>query len=438
MQFPRSAIQLAAEEALKLPPHILKRLRYEWDLWALPHQIPPAFDDTWLQKGGRGAGKNAGVVQEIRKAVYAGVKRFNFIGRTSASVRDDMVTGQAGIIQAFPRHERPKYIISQGQVRFHTGAVALLLTAEKPEAIQGKNAEISWLDEFSTYGQNAEETWVQTVLATRVGNPRKFVTTNSMPDNAFLRKLVAEAAERHIVVTQPSSFDNFSNLPVGYQRQILEMCKTAIGRAWVTGEFFNPEGAIWKEKWFKYVREAPTGGRTVVAVDPSGTMRGDETGIVVARRVGSHGYVLEDLSGHHDAERWPKIVVDAAHRHRANMVVIERNRGLDFLRALIAPLDRRLQLKEITVTNRKDDRAYPIAHHYELGNVFHVDALRGRELEQQMCNWDPKSQETQRARRQAASPDRIDAAVHALHELGLHLQLPKYKALDFEGLPSSY
>jgi phage terminase large subunit-like protein len=434
--YPKPLAQRTAEELLKYDAQTLKKLRYVWQLWQLPHQVPPSWDyDTWLNIGGRGSGKTTGVSQQLRHDVEVeGVKRINLIGRTAASVRDDMVRGEAGIIAAFPPDKAPVYISSQSVVRFHTGAEALMLSAEEPAAIQGKNAERTWLDEFSTYGDRTREVWEQTVLATRVGKPRKYITTNSLPENPFLEKLIAEAEERRIAITRSTSFDNFANLPPAYQAQVREMMKTAWGRAWVLGEFYQPEGALWRREWFQYLPEAPRGGRAVVAVDPSGTTAGDETGIVVAKRVGDLGYVVEDLSGHHDAEKWPALVVAAARRWNAT-IVIERNRGLDFLRALIRPLDRTVPLKEITVTRKKDDRALPVANLYELKKIFHCP--QHRRLEEQMCNWDPRSQEQMRRKRLATSPDRIDALVHAITELGFHVGVVRYRSVEGAGLPSS-
>lgn len=443
MQFPRSLIQQAAEEALKLPPHLRRQLRYRWPLWQLPHQVPPPDflgdeGDTWMQIGGRGCGKNVATTQDIRHRITnLGVRRLNFIGRTAASIRDDMVRGEAGIIAAFPPHQKPVYISSQSVVRFHTGAEALLLSAEEPDAIQGKNAELTWCDEFSTYGPRTEEVWTQACFSTRVGNPRKYITTNSLPDNPFLEKLLDEAVQRHISVTRATSFDNFSNLPPQYQREVLELSKTAYGRAWVTGEFYKPEGALWKSSWFRYVQEAPRGGQTVVAIDPSGTTLGDETGIVVVRRVGDIAYVIDDQSGHHDPEHWPKLVVDLARKHGASLV-IERNRGMDFLRALIRPLDRGLPIKEVNVDISKADRAYPVAHIYELDKVRHLLHLKDRLLERQLTTWDPKSQLAQKSRRKTHSPDRLDALVHGITALGFHIGLAKFHSRPDAYLPSDH
>lgn len=432
--FPKPLAQRQAAELLKHSPAVLKAARYEWDLWKLPHQCAPDGDwETWLNVGGRGSGKTTGATQELRHDItHKGVKRINFIGRTAASVRDDMVKGEAGILAAFPPHQKPEYIASQSVVRFHTGAEALLLTAEEPKAIQGKNAERAWLDEFSTYGANVEEVWQQVVLSTRVGNPKKYITTNSMPDCPFLQKLEDEADRRKIAVTRSTSFDNFANLPAPFQREVQEMMLTALGRAWVLGETFVVEGALWKACWFRY-GEAPRGGTTVVSVDPAGTAEGDEHGIAVVRRVADRGYVLEDLSFQGPVTEWPKIAIAAAKRYGAARIVIERNRGLDYLAASIRIHDKHIPIKEIIADISKADRAFPVAALYELGyangqgKIIHCG--RFDKLERQMTTWDPASQFSQRSRRQAQSPNRIDAVVQGLADLGLHLGLRRVAPL---------
>lgn len=55
-------------------------------------------------------------------------------------------------------------------------------------------------------------------------------------------------------------------------------------------------GGLWTRKDIgcAMVREAPSLGRIVVAVDPSATSTGDDAGIIVAGRCGDEGYVLAD------------------------------------------------------------------------------------------------------------------------------------------------
>lgn len=444
LQYPRPPAQIHADELAQLPPDELAKLKYEWDLWRLPHQVPPDWDlyGTWAQVGGRGSGKNTGVCGWLRDEICNnGVRRLNFIGRTSAAVRDDMVCGEAGIIQAFPPHQRPEYISSQSLVRFHTGAVALMLSAEEPDSIQGKNVEITWCDEFSTYVR-PEEVWTQVVLSTRVGpRPKKCITSNWMPPSEFLERLIDEAEERRIWVTISSSFDNFANLPPEVQLQVHEMMRTAFGRAWVTGQRLQIEGSLWKQPWFRW-GPAPPGGRIVIGVDPSGTEMGDETGIVVAKRVGDRGYILEDLTQPH-SDRWAEVVVDAYIRHRASLVVIEVNRGIGFLRGCINPVAEKrrvsVAMKEIYSTRQKKDRALPVAHLYELNaslpepKIFHTQKFT--KLEEMMVNWDPDSVERLARQKKARSPDRIDALVFALTELGFHLGLAGKGLASISPLP---
>lgn len=455
MQFQRSKIQLSASEALRLckrNPGLAKQLKYEWDLWALDHQRDPGPEyPVSIHIGGRGSGKTFGQAQAVREAVCRGVKRINFVGRTAKSVREVMVTGETGIIAVFPRHQKPEFISSQSLVRFHTGAEAFLHTSEEPMSIQGNNSEYTWIDEFSTFGRNAEAVWTQVNYANRVGsNPLIRITTNSMPECDFLKELITHASSNGVHVRRSDSRDNFSNLPKNQQAYILEQIKTPMGLAWVTGQFFVSPGALWKPGAhpdqggtgsFKYLPDAPRGGTVCIGVDPSGgstDKNSDETGIIVAKRIGNNGYVIADLSGHHDAEVWPKMVADAVRKYGAQWIVIEKNRGLNYLRACIRPHHKTVELREETVTKQKDDRAYPIANLYALGKIFHCPAMTT--LEKQMCSWDPKSQETQRARHQATSPDRIDAAVHALASLGIPniFSLPSLKALDGPIFPTSY
>jgi phage terminase large subunit-like protein len=441
MEYPKPLAQLAADELLRCTPELLAKLRYEWELFCLPHQIPPDWDefDTWLNVGGRGSGKNTGVTQELRRLVCdEGVMRMNFVGQTAAKVRDDMVRGEAGIIQAFPPHQRPVYVSSQSRVVFHTGCEALLHSAEKPQSLQGGNTEVTWCDEFTTYGDLCEQIWTQVVFSTRVGKPRKIITTNSVPESEFLERLEAEAAERRIKVTRSSSFDNFANLPPATQREVIALANTPLGRAWIFGEYLRIEGALWRKGlwrpgWkpgdrpngsFRYIPEAPRGGRTVVAVDPTGTLRGDETGIVVVRRVGDFGYVLEDLSGRIDVEVWPSVVLDAADRWGAAAIVFERNVGLDFLRGLMRPAmkgRRQYVLKGIHTDTRKDLRAIPVATQYDLGKIWHVGEHKA--LETQQTTWNPKAQADLRRANKKMSPNRIDALVHGINALGFHLAL---------------
>lgn len=421
--YPMSLAHRSAEELLRLPDPVLAKIRYDFDFWALPHQLAPKDYDVCIWYGGRGGGKSFAAAQECRRQIDSGVKRIGLLGLSANKVRNDMIRGPAGILAAFPPGAA-KYNASQARVVFYGGkAEALILTASKPDNLRSGGLGFIWMDEFSAYGNKAEEVYHQARMSNREQSPKLVITTNTRPHLPFLVDLVNQAkTDPRIVAIRASSFDNFNNLPENVQRYYAELAKTQLGRAEIWGEFWQPEGVLWKREWFKYRPCPPIRSKVVVAVDPSGTDDGDETGIVVAAKSGNDGYILEDISGHHPSEgekSWPKLVVQAARRHRANYVLIERNRGLNFLRALLRPHDPNLAIKEVYTNRNKEDRALPIAQFYELGRVYHDHRME--KLEQQMLSWDPRELEEMKRRRKATSPDRLDAACMAIGELGLHL-----------------
>lgn len=81
------------------------------------------------------------------------------------------------------------------------------------------------------------------------------------------------------------------------------------------------------------------------------------------------------------------------------------NAGVDLLVSNLRTADATLRVRKVTASRGKVIRAHPIASLYEKGSVSHVGSLAG--LEDQMATWTPGD----------ASPDRMDAAVWALHEL---------------------
>lgn len=417
LTYPKPLAQRVLPELQKLPPEVLGKLKYEWDLWKLPHQEVPKTGFLTVMIGGRGSGKTTAAGQWIRQAVNDGVKYIGIIGQTAQKLREEMADGKVGILSCFPPGQA-KLNTSKARIEFHTGAVAVLLTAEKPRKIQGGNYERVWIDEASTLGR-LEEIWDQLVFAVRVGNnPQVLITTNAAPYSEYLEYLVTKVATN---VIQSSSFDNFAYLGPVAQANVRKLALTEYGRAMIYPSFWKPQGILWKREWFDrpgFIVVAPSSGKTVIAVDPAGSVDGDETGIVVVRRsADGRGYVLEDLSGKHAATAWPKIAVDAYKRHRASVMIIERNRGLDYLAALVRPLLPSINLKEIHTRTSKDDRALPIASHYERGIISHCGIFP--ELEQQMLTWDPASIKERRLKRLSVSPDRLDALVYAIAELRL-------------------
>ncbi|MEU7435748.1 terminase, large subunit, partial [Streptomyces sioyaensis] len=160
--------------------------------------------------------------------------------------------------------------------------------------------------------------------------------------------------------------------------------------------------------------------RVVVAVDHAGgdSLRNDEVGLACAARDRDGDlYVLDDRSRTMGADTWGTEVCQLAIDRQADAIIVENNFGGDMARQIVtqawAELAREGETKgmlmpsiiEVHAKQGKRLRAEPIAQLYKQGKVHHVGEFV--ELEGQMVTWIPGMD----------SPDRMDAAVHALTEL---------------------
>ena len=152
-------------------------------------------------------------------------------------------------------------------------------------------------------------------------------------------------------------------------------------------------------------------GETVVAIDPAVTNKeaSDETGIIVAGKVGPKMRVIEDLSMKGSPAEWAAKAINAYHRHEASGIVVEVNQGGDMIKAILHQMDNTVPVKEVRATKGKHVRAEPVVALYEQGLVEHVNGLD--DLEDQMMSWIPHESD---------SPDRVDALVWAAHHLMLN------------------
>ncbi|MGW0948545.1 terminase large subunit domain-containing protein [Streptomyces sp. NPDC002623] len=186
------------------------------------------------------------------------------------------------------------------------------------------------------------------------------------------------------------------------------------------------EGGVWKWAWITGNRiktEAWPGitpTRVVVAVDHAGgdTLRNDEVGLVCASRdADSHLYVTDDRSRSMGADAWGAEACLLAIERQADAIVLEKNFGGDMAKQIVIQAWNELRREgatknmlmpaiiEVHAKQGKRLRAEPIAQLYAQGLVHHVGEFT--ELEGQMVTWLPGMD----------SPDRMDAAVHALTEL---------------------
>lgn len=153
----------------------------------------------------------------------------------------------------------------------------------------------------------------------------------------------------------------------------------------------------------------------IISVDTAGSSKktSDETGIMlVANAFNNEAYVLYDMSGHHTADEWAKIVRNLFYTYHKTFpvrIVAETNFGGETVLTNITALDHNLVpfVEGITASKSKMIRAEVSAAKYQRGKVHHVGYFE--KLERQMCNYTgPNSN---------YSPDRMDALVHALNKL---------------------
>jgi phage terminase large subunit-like protein len=100
----------------------------------------------------------------------------------------------------------------------------------------------------------------------------------------------------------------------------------------------------------------------VVAVDPSGSSKGAETGIIAAGfSPNGHIYVQSDHSLRASPERWGRAVVAAYQVHRADRIVAERNFGGNMVASVIRSVDSGAPVRMVVASRGKTVRAEPVS-----------------------------------------------------------------------------
>ena len=383
-------------------------LAYQWRLWARPSQLPPPGEWlTWLVLTGRGWGKTRVMSEWIRVRIESGeARRIALVGRTPADARDVMVEGESGILSVFPPDQRPDYEPSKRRITFHTGAVATVYSSENPDQLRGPQHDTAACDELSTF--KSPEAFDNLQLGLRLGNPRQIVTTTPRPVRV-LRDLMGSA---DTVITRGTSYENRANLAPAFFKQVIARYEgTRRGQQEIEGLLLDEvPGALWTREMIRYAAP-PEMRRVVVGVDPSISDGEDaaECGIVVAGEgVDGKFYVLADRSPRGSPARWGRAVVDAWLEYGADRVVAEENQGGKMVELTLRTIEADIPYRGVHASVGKQARAEPVSALYEQRRVAHATPFT--ELEDQLCNWVPGEGE---------SPDRLDAMVWALTELGI-------------------
>jgi phage terminase large subunit-like protein len=400
----------------------LDALKYNWRNWARPNQLPPEGDwDIWILLAGRGFGKTRTGAEYIKDRMLAEpMTRVGIIGQTIGAARDICVEGESGLLSVLDPKHVEKYNRSLGQLRLKNGSMAFTFSGGDPEKLRGFQSHYLWLDELCAFDY-AQSTYDMGLMGLRLGrNPRMVVTTTPKPTPLIIELVNRSRHEPDKVrITTGSTFDNAANLPDSTLNALRARYEgTTLGRQELYAELILEEpGALWKRQLIEANR-VPEGSvsieemaEIVIGVDPNmsqGTERATECGIVVAGRGrDGKGYLLYDGSMLRPSpDAWANRVVGLYHEYRANQVVAEVNQGYDLVVHTIHTVDQKVPVKKVYSARGKSLRAEPIAAMSEQGRIHHVGA-KFDSLEDQMVQWLPGS----------ASPDRLDAYVHAFTKL---------------------
>lgn len=395
------------------------KLKYDsFSITARAKQLPPEDNSwhTWLYLAGRGVGKTRSACEFIKKKALAIPNcRIALIGQTYQAAREVALDGESGLIAITHPMYIEKYSLARGLVTFKNGSQLFTYSGADPEKLRGPQFHYAVLDELAAW-QYQDDTYDNLMMALRLGAyPQKFISTTPKPTELVLRLIKQATTDEGIRIVQESTYDNAANLPESQLKQLRDQYEgTDIGRQELHGEILEEvAGALWKRATIALYRANanPTERfKAVIGVDPAATSgdKSDETGIIVAVR-GDKGkiYVVEDLSMKGDPNAWAKKVVEAYYRWNCDAVVVETNNGGDAWKTIIHNADRRVNVKSTWSKANKKERAVPVAHLYQRGQVSHVGTHAM--LEAQMTTWDPVNA--------SKSPDRIDALVFAILEL---------------------
>ena len=357
-----------------MSPAELEALKWSWELWRMPHQVPPPEPwSTWVMLAGRGAGKTYAGAQWVRSQVESGrCRSIGLIAQTHMAGRKIMVEAESGILAVSPPSFQPTYEMASARITWPNGAQAHLVTAEAPERIRGHNFDAIWADELCSW-ESAEETWNQAQLALRLtgplGDPPRTVVTSTPKNHALLKRILADPGT---VVTKASSYANVYLNPERLSQWKSQYEGSGLARQEIHAELIeDAEGALWNRALIEQtrVRSAPeTLKRVVVAIDPAGSSgkNSDETGIIVAARDGDgHGFVISDLSGKYTPEGWARKAIDAFRRHKADRIIAETNFGAAMVENTLRALDPSVSFEPLHASRGKAMRAEPIVALFE-------------------------------------------------------------------------
>jgi hypothetical protein len=292
-------------------------------------------------------------------------------------------------------------------------------TAFNADTLRGDYADLLILDEYMLMH---ESTWEDVGAPMLLDNDGDAVFIYTPPsrrtrhlsradDPRHAAKLYARAAadtSGRWAAFHFTSRDNPHISQTAVAELVADMTSLSIRQEIDADEVDDVPGALWTRATLDATRVStvPEMRRIVVAVDPSGSARGDACGIVVCGKgVDGQAYVVDDVTIAGSPAAWAHQAVAAYHRHRADRLVAESNFGGEMVATTIGTVDGAPTVHLVTASRGKVVRAEPIAALFEHGRAHLCGTFAA--LEDELTSYDGTG----------ASPNRLDALVWAVTEL---------------------
>ena len=349
--------------------------------------------------------------------------RIGIAARTSADVRNTVVTGESGILAVHPDHERPEYKPSTTSLHWPNGSSALLLSSESPDSARGPQFHYAVGDEFAAWKTTPDSSgatlYDNLIAATRLGDNPQLLLATTPKRTKVMRDLMTQSQDpkERIRVVRGSTFENktLSNLYI--ENLVRRYGNSDLAKQELEGMMLeDAEGIVFSTEMIEAARvekAPPALPIRIISVDPSVSgdpSNSDECGIIAIGSTAERdltqrtAYVLEDYSLRATPDVWAQQVAYAAEKHRTKFVVVEKNQGGQLLQMAINAVDPTLKVFLVVATQGKRLRAEPVVIKMQQGRVKLCGEDGFPVLEDQLLFYDPD--ETG-----ASSPDRMDAFV---------------------------
>jgi phage terminase large subunit-like protein len=441
--------------------------RHDWRRHARPSQREPRNYFTWAIVAGRGYGKTRTGSETVRRWAARRRGLYAVIAKNDREVRRICFEARkAGLLAVIPPDDVAKngYKKSAGEtaLTLTNGSVIMAFSAEQPDNLRGYAFDGVWLDEYGSWSKKtAQDVWDNVMFCLREAAAPHVVVTTTPKNVEHVRTLMGKLdSDPGYVLTRGHTEENRANLSAQMLGELERAyAGTRLGRQELGGELLTDvENALWSLEliaaatWrFDAYGPLPDLVEVVTSVDPSGSAKGDATGIVTVARARpftlptDEPAVVRSITTGLPVEQGPIIVLsDAttqgtpehrystacleAYRHSAGVILVEGAYGGDnvsmALRSSWADLVRRgiidaavpmPRLVNAPTSGSKADRAQPVVGLYEQtatggARIFHASvngSLAG--LEDEQTTWEPTDS--------AWSPNRLDALVHGVRHL---------------------